>query len=182
MATTPPRTGPLTIADLDDFPENDGHRYELIDGELFVSASPYLRHQWLQANLLIALHEAMPAGFAVLAAPVGVELGIDTHLEPDLLVVRRRALDPKKLRERPLLVIEILSPSSRGYDSVRKRDAYQRIGIPSYWIADPEVPSVTVLELVEGQYHDVATAAGDETLAVEAPFPLTLVPESLVAL
>ena len=182
MATTPPRTGLLTIADLDDFPENDGHRYELIDGELFVSASPYLRHQWLQSNLLQLFFATMPKDLAVLAAPVGVEMGIDTHLEPDLLVVRRTALDPKKLREHPLLVIEILSPSSRGYDSIRKRDAYQRMGIPSYWIADPEAPSLTVLELVDGRYHEVVTAVGAATLTVEAPFPVSIVPETLVAL
>jgi Uma2 family endonuclease len=180
--TSTPRSGLLTIADLDDFPENDGHRYELIDGELFVSASPYLRHQWLQMNLIHLLHEAGPDDLAVLAAPVGVELGIDTHLEPDLLVVPRSAMTPKALVGRPVLVIEILSPSSHRYDRVRKRDAYQRMGIPSYWIADPEEPSVTALELHDGEYQEIATARGDNTFTVERPFSLSLVPEELVAL
>jgi Uma2 family endonuclease len=91
-------------------------------------------------------------------------------------------MTPKELVGRPVLVIEILSPSSHRYDKVRKREAYQRMGIASYWIADPEAPSVTVLELVDGEYVERTVATSSETLRVDRPFPLSLVPEELVAL
>jgi Uma2 family endonuclease len=169
----------LTIDDLDDFPD-DGNRYELIDGELVVSPPPALPHQLLQSRLLIRLDRAAPAGVEILAAPVGVERGNDTHVEPDLLVVPRSALGGDKLAERPLLVVEILSPSSRSYDSVRKRRVYEQMGVPSYWIADPIAASLTVLELVDGTYQDVASAHGAETVTVERPFPLAITPDELV--
>lgn len=177
-SNTPPAL--LTIEDLDDFPD-DGNRYELIDGELFVSPPPALPHQLLQSRLVRRMFDAAPADVEVLLAPVGVERGNDTHVEPDLLIVPRSALGGAKLAERPVLVVEILSPSSRSYDSVRKRRVYEQMGVPSYWIADPDAPSVTVLELVDGAYQDVVSAHGDEPLAVERPFPLTVVPDELVS-
>lgn len=180
MASLQP-PGLLTIDDLDDFPD-DGNRYELIDGELLVSPTPAVRHQWLSANLFTALARHAPDQLAVMFAPVGVELGHDTHVEPDLLVVPKTAMGGRKLDGRPVLVVEILSPSSRRTDAVRKRRVYERMGIPSYWIADPEAPSLTVLELVGDEYREVASAEGAETLRVEVPYPLTLVPEDLVAL
>lgn len=180
MASLQP-PGLLTIDDLDCFPD-DGNRYELIDGELLVSPPPAVPHQWLQTNLLVLLANNAPGDLAVFAAPVGVELRLDTHVEPDLLVVPKSALGGPKLHGRPLLVVEILSPSSRRTDGVRKRRVYEQMGIPSYWIADPDAPSLTVLELVGGVYREVATAEGPEALSVVAPFPLRLVPEELVAI
>ena len=48
--------------------------------------------------------------------------------------------------------------------------------MPSYWIVDPEAPSITALELVDGQYVTVGEATGDQAVTLEKPFPVTIVP------
>jgi len=178
MASNPPAL--WTIDDLDGFPD-DGNRYELIDGELLVSPPPALPHQLLQSRLVRVLFAGCPPSMEVLFAPVGVERGAHTHVEPDVLVVAKTALGSTKLVELPLLVVEILSPSSRRTDSVRKLRVYEQLGVPSYWIADPDEPSVTVLELGDGRYREIGVGRGGEQLVVSAPFPVTLVPEEWMA-
>lgn len=74
----------------------------------------------------------------------------------------------------------MLSPSTRRIDLLLKRDRLARAGVASYWLVDPEVPSVTVLELdAQGDYQEVAVAVGRELLRVERPFPLELRPVDL---
>jgi Uma2 family endonuclease len=79
-----------------------------------------------------------------------------------------------------ILAVEILSPSTRRKDLFLKRSKYQDAGVPSYWIIDPAAPSITALELVDGQYMTVAEAFGDEAAMLEKPFPVTIVPASLI--
>jgi Uma2 family endonuclease len=61
-----------------------------------------------------------------------------------------------------------------------KRDRLQAAGVPSYCLVDPDEPAVTVLELRQGRYEQVAHAVGDELCSVERPLPLTLVPARLL--
>jgi Uma2 family endonuclease len=79
-----------------------------------------------------------------------------------------------------MLAVEVLSPSSRSVDLVRKRAAYERAGLDHYWVVDPLLPAVTVLARVRGRLVEVAAAKGDEPLAVERPFPVTVVAADLV--
>jgi Uma2 family endonuclease len=76
--------------------------------------------------------------------------------------------------------VEVLSPSTRRFDLLLKRDRLQTAGVPSYWLVDPDGPSVTVLELQEGAYVQVARADGDEVCEVVRPFPLRMVPQALL--
>jgi Uma2 family endonuclease len=80
-----------------------------------------------------------------------------------------------------ILAVEVLSPSTRRKDLFLKRSKYQDAGVTSYWIVDPEKPSITALELVDGHYVTVGEAAGDEALFVEKPFPVTIIPSKLIA-
>lgn len=178
--TTLPFSRPLTRADLESVPD-DGHRYELIDGVLLVSPGPRHRHQTAVLELAVLLRASCPRELEVLIAPFAVALADDTEVQPDVLVARRCDLTEFDLPVAPLLAVEVLSPSTRRVDLLLKRDRYQSAGIASYWIVDPDEPSITILELnVGGEYDEVARASADETVRVSAPFSLTITPSALV--
>jgi len=64
----------------------------------------------------------------------------------------------------------------------RQRAAYEREGVASYWLVDPDEPSMTVLELgPDGRYAEVAQGSGDDQVVVGRPFPVTVVPSALRA-
>ena len=177
--TTLPFGRPLTREDLDAMPD-DGHRYELIDGVLVVSPSPRRRHQQLVGGLFTALLPACPPDLQLLLGPFDVVLADDTVLVPDVIVAPRAQFTERDLPGAPLLSIEVLSPSTRRFDQLVKRDRLQAAGAGAYWLVDPDVPAVTVLELRDGQLVETARAAGSETLTVTFPFALTLRPSDLV--
>ena len=177
---TLPHGLPLTRADLDAMPD-DGHRYELIDGVLIVSPSPARRHQRAVLELAVLLRDACPDGMEVLVAPFDVALADDTVLIPDVLVARERDLTERDLPAAPVLAVEVLSPSTRRFDLMTKRSRYEAAGTNSYWVADPDVPSLTAWELDErGVYQQVAQVVGDETFDAIRPFAVSVVPASLV--
>ena len=177
--TTMPLSGDWTADDLDALPD-DGLRYELVDGVLLVSPAPALTHQIAVINLLDQLLRRAPADLRVLAAPLDVRFSGTRQLQPDVLVVPRETPTPR-LERRPLLVVEVLSPSTRATDLTLKRHVFEQVGVPSYWLLDPEAPSLTVLELQDEIYVEVARVEGEQPLTVERPFPVTLVPAVLVA-
>ena len=120
---------------------DDGNRYELVSGELVVTATPASRHQValreLAALLLPWLGES-GAGH-LLTSPADLSLGEEELLQPDLFVY------PAAVGPAPgawakitslLLAIEILSPSTARYDRQLKRRRYQRAGVAEYWIVD----------------------------------------------
>ena len=167
-----------TLADLDDFPK-DGRRYELADGWLLVSPSARRRHQvgaWELGNVLAA---ACPPHLYAFGVPINVDDPDHTHFEPDLTVVRREfALIENG--DLPLLAVEVRSPSTAGRDAVLKRQEYARLGIPSYWLLDVDVPSLRILELHGSEYVEIAYAEGDVAVSVELPFPVMVVPAALL--
>lgn len=175
--TTLPFARPLTRADLETMPD-DGHRYELIDGMLLVSPAPRFRHQECVGNLYVLLRAACPDGLTVVLAPFAVGLAEDTEVQPDLIVAPRQDFTDKDLPVPPLLAVEVLSPSSRRVDELLKRDRYQSAGIALYWLVDPVEPAVTVLELRDGMYEEVAVVRAGEEREVTQPFPVRLAPAS----
>lgn len=178
---TTPTLGPgHTREDLDRMPD-DGNRYELLEGEIVMVPAPSFDHQRSSGNLYFTLRLGCPDGLIVLAAPFDVQVEERSVVEPDLLVVERDRPEQRGLTGAPLLAVEILSPSTRGRDQVRKKAIYERAGVPSYWILDPEVPSLTAWELRDGRYEVAALVAGDEEWSAGAPFPLRLVPSALTA-
>ena len=179
VVTTLPFSRPLTRADLEDLPD-DGHRYELIDGVLIVSPGPQLPHQEMVGNLYLLLRAACTPHLKVVLAPFAVALADDTEMQPDILVAPRQQFTRKELPGPPLLAVEVLSPSTRRIDLLLKRDRLQSAGVASYWLVDPDEPSVTVLELQDGQYVEVGQASARETCVVEQPFPMQMVPADLL--
>jgi Uma2 family endonuclease len=130
----------LTYEDYVLIPE-DGKRHEIIDGEHFVTAAPFVRHQDLVVRLTLHL-----GGFVrehrlgrLLIAPTDVVLSPHDVLQPDLLFVsneRASIITEKNIQGAPDLVIEILSKDSRRLDEVIKHGAYERFGVREYWIFD----------------------------------------------
>jgi Uma2 family endonuclease len=178
--TTLPFGRPLTRADLESLPTDDGHRYELIDGVLLVSPGPRHGHQTVLGNLHLLMRQSCPVHLQVLFAPFAVALSEDTEVQPDLLVAPRSQFTDRELPGAPLLAVEVLSPSTRRVDLLLKRDRFQSAGVPSYWLVDPDEPAVTVLELRDGVYEQVAHVTGDEVCEVLLPFPVRLVPSDLI--
>ena len=177
--TTIPRGLAYTRADLDAMPD-DGRRHELVDGTLIVTPAPSQRHQTVVVNLIVALKSACPAELAVLVAPFDVVLALDTVVQPDVLVARRSDLTERDLPAAPVLAVEVLSPSTRSIDVHLKRARYEAAGCASYWVVDPDLPSIRTWTLIEGRYVDAGAASGAEPLEVVAPLPLTLVPDELL--
>ena len=175
-----PRNVALTYDDLRAMPD-DGHRYELVDGTLIVTPAPKIPHQRVVGRLFIALSHAAPAEYEVLVAPVDYVASEHTVLEPDVLVARRSELGLDNLRHAPVLVVEVLSRSTRRIDMGTKRLVFEAAGVPSYWLVDPDEPGLIVLELAAGSYHETARVAGDEAWTAASPFPVRIVPADLVS-
>ena len=136
----------LTIADWDSLPHGDGNRYEIIEGELFVSCSPGLTHQIVSDNLVFLIRSFLktnPIG-TVVSTP-GLILSNFSGVIPDLVFFSREQRDTIVIDDRlhgsPALVIEILSPGSTNIrrDRVAKLQLYAKHGVPEYWIIDPRI-------------------------------------------
>jgi len=134
----------LTIADWDAMPYGDGNRYEIIEGELFVSTSPGLTHQRVLTNLITLFAAFLgenPIG-EVLPTP-GLILNQYSGVIPDLVVFLNETGDMiitgERLTGPPDLVVEIVSPGPANMrrDRVAKLQLYSKHGVPEYWIVDP---------------------------------------------
>jgi Uma2 family endonuclease len=166
-----------TVRDLEALPD-DGLRYELIDGGLVVTPAPTPTHQSTVVGLIVALHAACPADLKVFVSPIDFQPHRRLSLQPDVLVTRRSAVGRTSISE-ALLVVEVLSPSTRRRDVIYKRSVYEDCGVVSYWMFEPEVPSLVVCELVDGRYMEAAKVIGREEVHVERPYPVRLCPAEL---
>lgn len=169
MATTR-----LTYNDLRQIPP-DRNRYELIEGELLVSAAPNIEHQRKAGNLFAELRSFVRQHDLgeVFIAPCDVVLDPSTVLEPDILFVSKARLSivkPACIEGAPDLVVEIESDSSRLIDRFVKRDRYAQFGVLEYWLLEPFEPRLEVLRLEQGKYKAVGVfGPGD---VIESPtFP-----------
>jgi Uma2 family endonuclease len=104
---------------------------------------------------------------------------------PDMVVVRaaRIGIDDVNVTKPPVLAIEVASPSTALYDRNRKAEVYAGFGIAAYWIVTPSIdePRLTAFELRRGRYRQVAEVSADEPFRTQRPFPVEIVPASLVA-
>ncbi|HZJ06522.1 MAG TPA: Uma2 family endonuclease [Nocardioidaceae bacterium] len=178
--TTLPRGQAYTRDDLESMPD-DGRRYELVDGTLIVTPAPSPRHQRMAFRLGVLLDARRPKGHEVLMAPLDVALAEDSVLQPDLLVARRSDFTEKDLPVAPLLAVEVLSPSTRRLDMTLKRSRYESAGCASYWVLDPDTPSLVAWELRQGVYVEVAQVTGDQEFTADAPFAITFSSAQLLA-
>lgn len=149
-------------------------RYEIIDGVVLVSPPDRFAHADRVLGIATALRVAAPSGLSVVGPsyPVHYDAGSKDFVLPDVLVARTEDCGDAGIRVPPLLVVEVLSRSTRRRDAGEKRDIYAGLGVPHYWLVDPERHSATVLRLDDGQYVELVSAVGE--LQVEEPFPATV--------
>ena len=166
----------LTYDDYAALPE-DGKRYELIEGELYVNASPAPKHQIVSMNLeniLVTWVRQHRLGI-VLHAPTDVVLSAENVVQPDVFFIstgRRELIGPKNIEGAPDLVVEILSGSNRRNDEIVKRRLYEQHGVSEYWIADPEVDSVLVYRRIGETFERAVTFSASAGDVLESPlFP-----------
>ena len=124
-------------------------RWELFDGEAYMSPSPSRRHQELLMRLVLAFAGARRAGDRVYFAPIDVVLSPGTVHQPDLVLVLEpnRGILKDVIRGSPDLVVEILSPSHAERDRVMKMETYARHGVGEYWIVDDEARRLEIYRL-----------------------------------
>lgn len=163
-----PPQGHWTYADYAALPD-DGQRYELIDGVLYMTPAPNTGHQGASARFVAYFMNHIEfAGLGrVFASPIDVELAPGTVLQPDVIVILNANLaiiTPSRIIGPPDLVVEIASPSTAGYDRREKQDAYARAGVPEYWVVDPSAQTIEVLFLAQGSYHAQGVFHGQATL------------------
>ncbi len=154
-----------TIYDIMALPE--GERAELIDGEMFMMATPTRRHQktagWLY-NMIFNHIMKKGGRCEVDISPFAVFLKKDiwNYVEPDVIVVcDRDKLDDQGCHGAPDWALEVVSPSSVTMDYRRKLEAYRSAGVREYWIIDPVKETVMVYHFGEGQEEPAAYEFSD---------------------
>lgn len=158
---------------------NDGNRYEVIDGVLYMSTAPSFWHQrtvgFLHEHVGIPLERQ---GIAIVVmAPIGVIMPGADPVQPDFLLIRseRRDIiaDDGRIRGVPDLIAEVLSPSNPELDTITKRATYARAGVPEYWMLRPATRDVTICwnpDKSTGEYtQELVVAASSELVSPTLP-------------
>ncbi len=152
-----PAQGEWTWGDYLRLPD-DGHRYEIIEGVLYVTAAPIYAHQFAVYRLARVMGNFVEDERLgeVLGAPFDIRLpGVADPVQPDLVFFRsgnEPEADDKYFTGVPDLVVEILSRRTRRLDKTVKLRAYERAGVSEYWLVDPDARSVTAFHLDEERH------------------------------
>jgi Uma2 family endonuclease len=175
--------GAWTYEDLFDLPD-DGKRYEIIEGELYVMPAPSSAHAITTTRLVVALFAVLAKlGEQLISAPLDVFFAGANPVQPDIVgilsggparVVNRGVEGP------PDLVIEVLSPSNRDHDILTKRALYGLAGVREYWTVDPEKRTIEILTLDRDALHSVTVASARDTLSSPLLGSLSISVESLI--
>lgn len=145
-----------------EFTEKTDARYELIDGEVFLLASPSFMHQKMVKELLVNMSiwfkgkkcTPLTAPFDVTLEKSKINICV---VQPDIVVI----CDTDKVNEKgryhgvPTLAVEVLSHSTKSRDMIRKLDLYLQTGVREYWMVDTEKKEVMLysFEKNKGEYN-----------------------------
>jgi Uma2 family endonuclease len=162
--------------------EDDGFLYELVDGVVCMSPSPTPSHQALILEITTQLGlflRSSPVGHAFPEVDVHLgqtSSGTDLVYRPDIVFIRNERL--REIGDRislvPDMVAEIISSSSRRYDSETKKNDYERCGVREYWLIDPERETMTFYRLQDGRFAEVPTSDDGFTSEAVPGFALDL--------
>ena len=142
-------TNDWTLARWETLPD-DGNRYEVIDGVLYMTTAPSAFHQWISLQILFFLQRELveTRGGIVFHAPIGLVMPGADPAQPDLLYLRaadRSFVHDRRIFGVPALLVEILSPSNSELDLLIKRASYAGAGVPEYWIVRPATRDLLLL-------------------------------------
>jgi Uma2 family endonuclease len=135
-----------TLEELHSLPD-DGNKYELVRGELFVTPAPAVSHETVASRLSLMLTPHVEQHrLGLVYHPRAVMRFQGSEVEPDLMVRQPPNDDePWEDAPTPILIVEILSPSTRRRDQVQKRSLYMDAGVAAYWMVDSERRVITVV-------------------------------------
>ena len=141
---------------------DDGNRYEVMEGDLYMTPAPLTRHQIIVGRIhhLLMSHLEKEESGTVLMAPCDVLLSEIDVMQPDLVVVLPGGLatiTAKHIQGPPDVVIEVLSPSTAKRDRELKRKRYEHFGVREYWLVDPSASCLEILQLQHGQYTNMGS-------------------------
>jgi Uma2 family endonuclease len=159
-----------TLDELHSLPD-DGNKYELIRGELFVTPPPSHDHETIIARLTRILDPFVAAhGLGLVYHARAVIRFEGSEVEPDLFVSQTLPGigNHWERAPRPILVVEVSSPSTRRREREQKREFYGDVGIEEYWIIDPERRVVTVIRPGEPMREESEAAAWQPSAAAPA--------------
>ena len=167
-----PTTHYWTSKDLEALPQTEGARYEIIDGELYVSTMPSWHHQYTCSHLTEALNTwSRATGLGMAVGAPGLLFAEDRDVGPDVVWISHSrlqgALDQAgHLTRAPELVVEVLSPgpTNERRDREAKLALYSRQGVDEYWIVDPLAQTIDVYRQVEGRLAHVDGLHAEDTL------------------
>ena len=151
---------------------DDGKRYEVICGVLYMAPAPNPWHQEASGGIFYHLYTAIQlVGLGkVYAAPCDVILNPKTTVQPDILVILKEHLDrvtKEGVFGAPDLVVEIASPSTARLDLSTKYDAYAAAGVPEYWVVTPDARAVELFVLKDGTYNSLGVYSGPAVLPTQ---------------
>jgi len=164
----------VSYSDLARYPD-DHLRRELIDGELYVTPTPALRHQRAVLAVAYALEAyAREHGGEVYPAPTDVVFDPQNVVEPDVVFLaseQAATTDDRFIDVVPDLVVEVSSPTTRRLDLIKKRGLYEARGVPEFWFVDLDADQVDVHRLgPDGRYGmPTSHGAGDDLTCLAAP-------------
>jgi Uma2 family endonuclease len=165
----------LTVDDIADLPED--LRYELIDGRLVLTPRALPIHQIISQDISYALEELRPEDLVV-NVEQSVRIGRSNELCPDVMVFREEGASRSPiLAADVLLVVEVISPSSRFTDPGGKMEKYANLRIPAYWLIDPLAEQVTFTQFLlaqDGTYEPRLQT--HELVTIDQPWKVTLDP------
>jgi Uma2 family endonuclease len=161
-----------TSADLDTLPDIPGVRYEIVDGELYVSKQPTWEHDFAADQLHIALGSwSNTTGLGYASTQPGLVFATDDDVIPDVTWISRErmagALDRSRhLSVAPELVVEVLSPGAANArrDREAKLGLYSRRGVLEYWIVDWPQRTVDIYRREGHELRLTGTLSGDDAL------------------
>lgn len=173
----------LTYHDYEALPA-DGRRYEIHEGELFVTPAPTPQHQGALGNLneIIRSHVKARKLGKVFFAPIDCILSETTIVQPDLVFLdtsRLHLISARGIEGPPTLAVEILSPTTTLIDRSTKRQLYARYGVSCYWIVDPEMHAIEAYTLFQEGYQLALHATGSEPVSLPPFSDLVFSPASL---
>jgi Uma2 family endonuclease len=162
----------FTIHDFEHLPEDNANRYEIIDGELYVSTVTHFRHQMTSDRFVRAFQNWSDISLSGIAISLpGVIFAEDDAVIPDLVWISRERFDrilgdDGKLHAPPDLVVEILSPgpANEARDLEIKLKLYSRQGVREYWIVDWRDATVRVYRREKAVLHLIATLTAEDNL------------------
>lgn len=152
----------------------EGTLAEVIENQLFMTPAPSPDHQETSGDLFIeiSLFVKKKKLGKVYIAPIDLYLDEYSNVvQPDLLFISKNnslVIDKRGLRGVPDLIIEILSPGNKNYDSLKKKNLYEKFGVKEYWMVDPETKLATGFLLEGNRYINQKESIGKLRSAVLA--------------